>query len=571
MFFLSTSDFACNPIFTLTLYTRNRKKETEIEGTLFEKRRILFFFREMGICSNFAQLLFRGIKDGSSRDFPMTSLPSDTIVEETRILFVDITQWMYGISSCQRDKVCRIVEYHTPMDFLQSNDPIGSIEFDVITGRVVNRIEKFQLSDTADILVQRTRSLLGRWSFESRSRSIESRISHLFLVLDGDTPKAKTQTRRKRILRSQTHCLQRNMKEWMEKNGLSSDFESSLHFHKFQNDEEGFYYGSIQRFLQSREYRSHILDEFISKLADMDSEFKCHIYLVAGPKEKAKSRTLHVLKKKGMPIVDLPKEVPYREADVIIPHLWTSIRGQVKGRACFLSNDSDAIITLLALKDPRLFLLTRVGSRAKGDKGWSLRDRDVTRFMKDMSAFVFTPKLLEEPETHLDLLLHLTMGGTDYVETFPRCGPVTLLKGAKIILSVEKRIFKNVAFLEEGDDKVSFHINFLHTKEVYRQASQLLLSQPNLFPIRLGDQVYFVKLLQDARNSSVLEWYNGKKKISQSEFVASMRRRLFFLSLISDSHFDIENRITLSTDFSLRCGYDREKDYTFVDPMISKK
>lgn len=559
----------------------------------------------MGICNNFARLLYSKVKT-ENNGLPFHCIHPDSVIEDTTTLMIDMTQILY--SSCSKNLDAfhfKTIHYSSPLEFLRSNDPVGHIEFDKKTGHITNFIEQFTMKTVVSLLIQKIMSLWKKWSFESRARGIDCKLKYIFLVLDGDSPPAKSHTRSKRISRSHITSLTKNFKSWMEYNKcMPKDFNSltqnlRVRFYKFEWTmfPNNYLLGSIQRFLQMKDWKRNIIEHLIDSFKSVNIQ-NCSAYLAVGNTQDTQIKELTNLMSTECDEF-LPSKIPYKEADVIIPYLWSFVSKHQEGSVCILSNDSDMIVTLFALGDPRMKILTKVGApRQIGKKGWNFRKRDKMSFMGNMTAFAVSPDIKDIPRQRLlDLLLHLTMGGCDYVESFPKCGPVTILRGIDYFIDRHESrwwtpIFHVVKFLkcrdlskymkdifcdEETDDIISIPVDdFALNEQTVKIAKKILYSVPNTFPIRILDKIYVVQLVENDISNAIY-WYHcqckssrrPKKKlcVSNESFISSIRRRLFYLSIMCDTRLDMESVITYSKTFSLRCGYDKDKSFDYINSI----
>ena len=563
----------------------------------------------MGICNNFAGLLYSKVKS-EKNDLPFQCVHPDVIIEDTTTLMIDMTQMLY--SSCNSNLEAfryKTVSHSTPMEFLCSGEPVGHIDFDKRTGRIQNSIEQFTIRDVVSLLTHRIRFLWKKWSFESRARGMDCKLRNIFLVLDGDSPAAKAHTKSKRLSRSTFTTLVKNMKSWMENNHclpknihpLVQNLRTRFYRFEWKNVlSDNYLFGSIQRLLQSKDWKECIMEGMIESFKKIEPFPNCSVYLASGNKEHMKMP--QIIKLSGNDTDDdsfLPDTIPYKEADVIIPYLWHFISKNQNGGLCIMSNDSDMIVTIFALGDERMRILTKVGSsmsRRREKKSCFFTRKDKMCLMRNMSAFAVSEKVRGiSPRRMLEFLIHLTMGGSDYVEGFPKCGPVTILRGMEHFLDMSQSdlwtpIFGNlVKFLRYKDltenevftrpeDVVSICVDeFAHNKDAAYIFKDVLKFIPDTFPIRIHDKIYIVQLRQDEDVSFALAWYHSqcnfsriakkkKQPLKPSSFISSMRRRLYYLSIICDTRLDMESIIN-DKIVALRCGYDRDKSYGYVDSI----
>ena len=564
----------------------------------------------MGICNNFARLLYSKVKSGKN-ELPFNCIHPDVVIQDTKTLMIDMTQMLYSACGGNLDAFrYKTMNYSSPIEFLSSNDPIGHVEFDKRTGRIHNYIEQFTIKDVVSLLTQKVTLLWKKWSFESRARGMDCKLKYIFLVLDGDSPVAKSHTKSKRLSRSNFTILNKNMKSWMENNHriptnincLIQQLKTRYYQFEWPNKlSNNFLFGSIQRFLQTKDWKRKILEQLIESFKRIEPYPNCSLYLTIGHTKDIEIPQVINLMSNGDNDNFLPNIIPYKEADVIIPYLWHYVSKNQEGSVCIMSNDSDMIVTLFAIGDPRMKILTKVGSsssssqRKTSTKSCFFRKKDKMCLMKNLTAFAVSEDITNvQPQRMLECLIHLTMGGCDYVESFPKCGPVTILRGTEYFLErYDPRwwvpIFSNVIkflkfkdltqyeIFKQPDEIVNIPIEeFENNSEILNIVKEIINFIPNTFPIRIKDKIYIVQLKEEEDVGRAIYWYHSqcmldrtvKKRpfVKDSSFISSMRRRLYYLSVICDTRLDMES-IIKEKEFASRFGYDKDQSYSYIDSI----
>lgn len=506
---------------------------------------------------------------------------SSMLLSSTTCLLVDLTQTFYTASTYAVPITHRVTQKYDSIVPITSKEggPIGDLEIDD-KGKVINVVETFTLDEVVHVLMKNILMIKEKWITACKEKFTKPALKTIFLFVDGDSPVAKSETARKRNSYVRYHkaigiecdkilSLKKRKKEVMAV--VSSKMEPV----KYEVNEGGglLIEGSIRRFLRSKENRSLILNQLVSIMTESvhDSLRDVTIYLCLG-------HTANKDRKLG-PITKLcgdynhpkfntlnEKGIPYMEADVGIPYLWTLVRNFEKN-ACVLTKDSDFLITLLSLADKNIHLLWDVPGPKK--KWCNIYDNLVAFSSKEISSI----------RNRLDLLLHLTIGGCDYVEDFPKCGTVSIMNGFKMISkNSHETFFPNVNFfVAPGTDDIHvFDINEVtdDTSTKVQMTKNLVYSNEELFCIRLGDLVYLIGL-NDEENEKPLRWYTnrcGKSTKSAKEgkvkqFAHSMKRRLYFLTMITETRLTLERDIDQNYCLARKCGYISNDSYKFENKI----
>ena len=131
---------------------------------------------------------------------------------------------------------------------------------------------------------------------------------------------------------------------------------------------------------------------------------------------------------------------------------------------------------------------------------------------------------------------------------------------------------------KKPDDVVNLPVDiFGHDNEPVSIFRDILKFVPDTFPIRILDKIYIVQLNTEENVRGIINWYQAQCKTTRKipskrivhtvNFLSSMRRRLYYLSIICDTRMDMENMIT-DNNFAMRCGYDGGHSYRYVTSMI---
>lgn len=553
----------------------------------------------MGLTGRLLADLSQGLLEGQRRPTHFEIADAEVTLKKTTALFVDLTQLLYAVKvSPELLLGRRVVEHATVRSFLESGDPMGELE---IEDRCIrNVVDSFTMDQVIQLAINRVMSAKRQWKVACNSVGITCPLRSVFLLLDGDSPWAKCSTVKKRVASKQscvTNKLASMLSSEEEGDGIQAAREevSKNVASKMSRSpvacphDPAVYEGSVRSFLQRRANQHRVAAEMAQLLASSQLPLlqETSLYLVMGSsKETPSGRFVKVCGSYKHPCESLLRECfPYKEADLLIPFIWTKISSCETG-ACVLSKDSDALVSLLAVADPKLSLVAKakeVPSRSAVLPG-SVAIRTV-------------PGLSADPRRQLEAMLHLTMGGTDYVETYPRCGTASILKGLEKMDGV-RSMFSNVQFASwsdlgaspppgsGADETARFALSTL-TGQGSRQLAllkDLVRSREDCFPVRLVNAVYLVRHDRD-RDARVREWYAKQcpadvdkamtlaqrrhfdNEAFTSCFSQAMRRRLFFLSMMSDSRTCMENDMQESPELSAKCGYDFHRDFSYVERM----
>ncbi len=546
---------------------------------------------KMTLCSNLAQSLFGAAASGSSTSL-LHLIDAKTVLAETSVMFVDLTQLFHmptGLlqSSCEQ----RTVEFETIDDLLTDSGPLGTVTCHETTGRLTNIIDVFSAETAAALLVQRIQDILSGWSANCEVRRVTSRLNTIFLVVDGDSCMAKSEERKKRINSSPASGMMRRLEKFARPRLTRTEEEISALFHGmkdrlFKTDREEkmsveYLVGSLQRYICQRTHRSEILASFTDCLR-RNGNMETTVYIVRGRENAASnesSSSSHVTRVCGHYIHPLPcpGDMPYNEADSVIPYLWSNVRDHEQG-ACIYTTDSDMIVTLLSMLDKRVFLLGKLGGKLFSDK----MDHVV---VNKRVAFSARCSLGSDRRKHLDTLLHLTMGGCDYAENFYRCGAAKLMERLDKMMYQPHSQFECVRFVRRDDteEELFFHHQSLKVgSSDWCAMREMVLSNDNLFPVRLMDRVYIVEL-KGTSAALTYGWYNNLRGLNRSlvnkigtakttsveksmerKLTTAMRRRLFSLSLVTECRTRMDTDMMWNCHVARKCGYDFDNQFAYL-------
>ena len=554
----------------------------------------------MGLTSRLLTDLSQGLLSGERGSTYFELAEAEPMLKNTTSLFVDLTQLLYGIKvSPDKVKSRRVVEHRTASSFLQSNDPMGELQFE--EGHIFNMVDTFSMDQVVQVVINRVMTVKRQWKIACNSVGITCPMKTMFLFLDGDSPVAKYSTVKERVASKQS-CITnkilrivssepaggiRPSREEIEKCIASKMARSGLPTEAWDGPT---YEGSVKHFLQKRTNQHRVATELAEVLSASHSPLvqDVSLYLVMGrSREMPSGQCVKLCGTYNHPCDTLLGEcIPYKEADLLVPFVWTKI-SPWENQGCIVSRDSDALVTMLALADPKLSLLVKV---KEAPSKYTIFKGNVALRAGD--------HLSRGPHRQLEAMLHLTMGGTDYVETYPRCGPVTILKGLENLEGISP-VFANVRFakwsevsvsppvgVRSRDDPVLFRMSRLKQGSHHLSAlKELARSREDSFPIRLGNAVYLV-LYDCRRDVRPREWYakqcpariekvmteTQRRHFQNDRFVTAfsyaMRRRLFFLSMMSDSRACMENDMEECGKLSAKCGYSSIGIFSYANPMV---
>lgn len=556
----------------------------------------------MGLRSGFLSDLCKRVVHEKKYTSYIEPANAEETLKNTTSLFVDFTQLLHSIKVSEEDLIRRDVEeYETATSLLNSCSAIGELNFG--DHGIRNTVDTFSMDQVVHLVINKIVAVQRQWKTACSSVGITCPLKTVFLLMDGDSPSAKYSTLRKR-----KHCKQNpivnRLSQRLAMEGMvtfpSADeveqiVSSKIAMSSDPNSAEcPEYRGSVRFFLQRRRNQHAIATEIVKLLSQSQLPLfgDYSMYLIVGkgkafPTGKC-SKLCGTLNHPGIP--SLGGDIPYKEADILVPYIWSKV-STYENRACVVSKDSDMLTSMLALADPNLSLLVRANDAPK----------EYSIFPSNVALRVLN-KVAEMPRKQLELMLHITMGGSDYVETYPRCGPMTILRGMENFEHYPP-LFPNVQFVKwcdlsvlswreanaigshSANDAVCFEVSKL--KEGGHQLvlmRRIIHMEEKYFPVRLGSKVYLVEYVS-LHDRQPREWYakqcpaNTQKDFTKaqqrkfdndvfaSKFTSSMKRRLFFLSMMSDSRGCLENDMDCEPDLSLKCGYDSTKDFGYVDPM----
>lgn len=519
----------------------------------------------MGICNGFALLLRQSLLK-SSKKFPFKVMDPKVVLQDTTMLLVDLTQLLYvgkHVGGARETKT-----YPDAESFLQSLDPIGEIE--VKKNRSIeNTLNVFSHDSAADKITQKILNIQNKWSEQCMYNKVQSNLKSIYLVLDGDSPVAKNETRKTRNANKDANYVMRTL----ENAGIDvSNYQSRIKQRCYLTETvDGQYMrGSLRRYLVQRDNRSTMIHHTIINLRKIQFMGAVDLYLVNGIERESPNGCItqvwRATREQNHTHEHICQNIPYYEADSIIPYIWANVKSP-NDKACILSSDSDMLLTLLSVGDPNFYLWSYVTLDGIESRG-ACRGKVIISCNVDGMS----------PKTHLNLLTHLTMGGCDYVESLPQCGAVRLLKGCEQITSSfdNQDLFSNLRFAthcdvypdavyQENNDAI-FRVNHsfvIEGNDIWNKIRDIVLKREDTFPIRLKDYVYLV-VLKQSNSGKILEAYNRMGRIKCfpllsdgvcTKFEWSMRRRLFFLSLVSESRMGLERKMMCDEGAAMKCGF----------------
>ena len=524
----------------------------------------------------------------------------EEVFKETEVLILDVTQLFYLSGNHTAIAVGEEAVYRykslNDMIFNQA-DLIGEINIDNETGAVTNRIQTFSMEEMVCAIGNKVFNHIEKWKAAATEYGVQDVLKFVFLCMDGDAITAKSSAHRKRSRSSFSEMLERKVRP-----SKTFPWKSMRERTNSQEIIAGrLYKGTMVRFMGKRKNQILILKELATLLKESRNPVtqETSIYIVAGPAKgwDAKQRCRKMCGKLNHPHFRALKDqdIRYAEADSIIPMVWSFLKESNK-KACIISKDTDMLITLLSLADPNLLLMCHVEQRFS-NKALTLFDREI--------AFRVKTAVSLQKSKQLEMLLHLTMGGNDYVEKFQGVGCETLLHGCDVMRGYPKTQFFHCvsfvtwiqieAFLDELNhrsdnytESVKFHIRDLQEPSVFgRLMYQVVRTNENIFPVRLQDHVYLIEY-DPTRSDESFEWYAKKCPVNISKrattfqaklmrqpglkaaFKESMKRRLYSLSLLSDSRPQHVSWVTLSDEeLAKKCGYSAE--YEYINRMCTEK
>lgn len=513
----------------------------------------------MGLYPRLASTITEEVARGKS-SLPLRLVPSDTVFQETSIMFVDLTQYLFisanmKMTGLYRKRIC----YDSWKEFLDSDDPIGEVQYQEGTGEVTNVIDVFDAELPGTLLSRKIEALESEWRNGCETRGVDCNLRTIILAIDGDSPPAKMTTRKKRIQQSPASATVKRIRGWCNDPVVD---ETRLQCRMFASceDSDGRTVASLQRFLCHRRNRDVIVEQMISILRK-NTHINTTLYVARGRGYQEQDVQLVRVSGIYMHLSQLPESIPYFEADSIIPYLWSYVKNQESG-AIAVTRDSDMLVTLLSMDDPKFRLLTRMPRSSLTDEMFLFESK--VAVSSDQQKRVST-------DVHLDILLHLTIGGSDYVENFPRLGVVGIMRGIGSILGGHVRVPRCIRRVRSGD-LVSFEHDSIQIGGVeWHRLRNVLDSDDSLFPIRVRDKVILVRLDESLAKDSVA-WYKShckseRKSVTDKEvqtFVMAMRRRLFFLSMMTECRVGMELDMCWQKDIAVKCGYDYTNDFAYL-------
>jgi len=490
---------------------------------------------------------------------PLKVVDPNTVLNNTTVLLVDLTQLLYVGRNAGGRPVTRT--YPDIQSFIESSDPIGDIE--VRDGRVENSLNVFSEDTAVDIIVQRILSIPSKWRAYCRKNRVNNNLHSIYLVLDGDSPVAKNETRKLRNAKKDVFYILKSLQE----RGMNlSEHEGRLRqrcYRTVQVDGHTME-GSLRRYLVQRENRSSVIEQSINSLRGIECKGDVNLLLVNGMEKESPHGRVTQIWGSGSGH-NLCHTIPYYEADSIIPFIWAKVGSRME-RACIISCDSDMMLTLIALGDSRLYLWNSTSLDGIESRGMTRGKVVLSCNLGGMS-----------PKTHLNLLTHLTMGGCDYAESLPHCGAVRLMKGCEQILGQAESvdIFPNLRFAtlsDIGDEPPHSeramevvrldHSQILESSSAWLRIKELAWKRDDIFPVRLGKYVYLV-VLSNGGLGKILETYNrmGRARCFTllsdqvcTRFHWSMKRRMFFLSFVSECRVGLEQGMIHDESIASKCG-----------------
>lgn len=520
----------------------------------------------MGLYPRLASAIFDDVARGNS-SLPLRLVSSETVLKDTSIMFVDLTQYLFVSATMKMSGLYRKeIHYDSCHEFLNCDDPIGEVRRDERTGRVTNMLDSFHADLPGCLLARRIELLESQWRMTCDTRGISSNLRTIILVVDGDSPPAKSRTRKKRSNQSSATALLKLVRLWCKEPFDEDSLQQRMFASHIESD--GRTVTSLQRFMCHRKNRDDIVSQMISTLKK-NTYINSTLYVSRGRCHDTQNDQMIRVSGIHMHLSRLPDSIPYFEADSIIPYLWSYVKEQ-ENCAVVVTRDSDMLVTMLSMDDPKFHLLCNVSGSFVND--------DLV-FFDNKVAMKTDREKLPSSNLHLQILLHLTMGGCDYAENFPRLGVVGIMTGLDCILNGRRVPFciKRVTWREvkdKGEDGecVSFdHDSIQVGGEAWHRLREIVASDDHLFPIRLGDRVIVIRLDESLVRETVA-WYKARckgkgKSVGDEEsraFVMGMRRRLFFLSMVTECRFGLELDMCWQSDVAKKCGYDDTNDFAYM-------
>lgn len=488
------------------------------------------------------------------------------VFSTTNTLLIDAIQMFYESLDTIDISKEEIIKYSSMKELIDSGDDIGDLTKNRKTGAITNRVYTFSLDEIVIAIGKNLFTLVDNWKEAAARYDAEDRIEHVFLCMDGTGVSPKHRRRKK--------------------NSLISDVREVV--------PGSMYRGSLERFMRRRKHQLEVLDS-LTTLMQQSSNITSHVpsfYLVTGTlqdKEKKYDLCFKIGGKYTHPHFRNLKSqhISYLEADSIIPMVWSTIQDG-KNRACVITKDSDMIITLLALADPRLLLASEVTGTC---------DIDFLETLDNTVVFRAGEAVSMQKQHQLEMLLHLTMGGNDYVEAFPTIDSEAILCGIDVMRQHQprRRFFSCVSFITwnevkavldannvERDDYsrcAKFHYTDLMENGIHRLVlTSITLNCQYIYPIRLSRYIYLVAY-DPEDTTDCYDWYAKRcsehsnqtassfeqkllENVSMREaFKESMKRRFYSLSLVTDTRPDDEWISLLHKDMATKYGYTETHDY----------
>lgn len=546
----------------------------------------------MGLYPKLTSTLVEKIASTAESPLPFICAPSTSVLSETSIVFVDLTQFLFIPTTLSMDGLSKVsVRYGTIQDFLSSNDPIGDLTYDKVNKCVTNTLDLFKADVTGKYLARRVETLVTRWKTACDIFGVSNHLRTLVLVTDGDSPRAKSETRRKRASRSSASCAVKNIQEWCEDEptykkllNRTPELINRLYDRMFSEceAEDGSILTSVQRYMCNRKHRARLMLQ-MSDVLKKNTHIDMTVYVANGYTQTQPNQGSQVTRVCGkyIHVPPLPQTIDYLEADSIIPFLWSHVREQETGGLVHTS-DSDMFVSLLSMYDQKIRLLCNATSKKFDnyiifDKKFALQ----TNMGIDMSI-----------HTHLACLLHMSMGGTDYVEKFDRLGVKGLIDSLYTLLGhkdlsdlpictqlIKWGDLQNQLDNEENrcpGDIVTFdHFTTKVNSPSWIKMRQILLSDESIFPVRIKKDIVLVKI-DHSKLKETIQWYRNYTTASRvtkesdinnkdtENFALAMRRRLFFLALMTECRSGLEIDMLTSPEISKKCGYDYHNQFSFT-------
>ena len=530
------------------------------------------------------------------------------VLKETDTLLFDMTQLFFFSNKIFTSmKNTEVQVYETLEEMLENKEHlvIGEIEI-TKENKIINKVQTFSVDDMVIALGNRIFDYIDNFKFAAKEHSAEDVLKYVFLCLDGDSPHAKTSTRKKRRKNGFKTSLKRKLM------GISSSSNREDIINKLLQKTEAetvmpdkLFRGSMARFMTKRCNQLLVVQAMSEAIAAHKNPVveDTSIYVVLGATRMTTKVTVFKLCGRfnhpyGERLMQrsLP---PYHEADSLIPLVWSSVKTTKKG--CVISKDSDMLLTLLALADEDLLLLYHMDNFSS-----------LPNIFSNQVAFAVQPSAGIQRVKQVEMLLHLTVGGNDYVESFPKVGSETLMAGLDVMRTHPRHIFfpcisfvqwmeirhllmtsrMMMTTIEELEKPVCFDVQLLAESTVATEILRSALedSSLDLYPIRLGTCVYLLAYDPNLTEET-FQWYCKKcpddfqkiptaaqRKFMEEEattmrvgFQKSMKRRLYSLSILTESRAP-PCWIKLSDpELAHKNGYDAERDYEYEDAMFYHK